>query len=165
METMSSEEHGDLVGGDVKNILVNLTPTRDWIRVAEHAIRHARRLGARLYFVDVIHDPFGSSGWNLPLPSLEEEYEAIVKEARDHLRAIVQAEREKGVVIESIVREGDPAAQITRVIKEKAIDLLVVPAHQEDRIESFLFGSVNQRLIREMPCSIMLLKAASGDMY
>ncbi|HUJ70229.1 MAG TPA: universal stress protein [Syntrophorhabdales bacterium] len=164
METMSSKEQGDLVGGDVKNILVNFTPTRDWVGVAEHAIRHARRLGARLYFIEVIHDPFGYSGWNLPMPSLEKEYESIVEEARDRLRAIVQAEKDKGVVIESIVREGDPVAQITEVIKEKGIDLLVVPAHQEDRIESFLFGSVNQKLIREMPCSIMLLKAAPGDM-
>jgi len=165
METMSSKEQGDLVGGDVKNILVNFTPTRDWVGVAEHAIRHARKLGARLYFIDVIHDPFGYSGWNLPMPSLEKEYESIVEEARDRLRALVQAEKDRGVVIESIVREGDPVAQITEVIKEKEIDLLVVPAHQEDRLESFLFGSVNQKLIREMPCSIMLLKAAPGDMY
>ena len=165
METMSSKEQGDLVGGDVKNILVNFTPTRDWVGVAEHAIRHARKLGARLYFIDVIHDPFGYSGWNLPMPSLEKEYQAIVGEARDRLRTIVQAEKDKGVVIESIVKEGDPVAQITEVIKEKEIDLLVVPAHQEDRLESFLFGSVNQKLIREMPCSIMLLKAPPGDMY
>ena len=59
METSFSKGQRDLVVGDIKNILVNLTPTKDWGRVADFAIRHARRLGARLYFIDVIHDPFG----------------------------------------------------------------------------------------------------------
>jgi nucleotide-binding universal stress UspA family protein len=164
MEATSSKGEGDLAVADIRNILVNLTPTRDWGRVAEFAVRHARRLGARLYFVDVIYDPFGYSGWNLPMPSLEKEYQAIVGEARDHLRAIMQARGNDGIVMESIVREGEPAAKITEVIEEKKIDLLVVPAHPEDKLESFLFESVNRKLMRDMPCSIMMLKTLPEDL-
>ncbi len=163
METSLRKRERDLVVRDIKNILVNLTPMRDWAKVAEFAVRHARRLGACLYFLDVIHDPFGYSGWNLPLPSLEKEYQTIVGEARDNLRAVMQAEKNKGIVMESIVREGDPAAKITEVIKEKGIDLLVVPAHPEAGLESFLFESVNRKLMRDMPCSVMLLKASPED--
>ena len=164
METNPKMEQRHVVAGDIKNILLHLTPTRDWARVAEFAIRHARRLGARLYFIEVIHDPFGYPLWNLPLPSLEKEYQALLAEVRDHLKAIMEAEKNKGVVMESIVREGDPAARITEVIEEKAIDLLVVPAHPEDKLEAFLFESVNRKLMREMPCSIMLLRAAAEDL-
>ncbi len=163
METSFSKGQRDLLVGDIKNILVNLTPTKDWGKVADFAIRYARRLGARLYFIDVIHDPFGYSGWNLPLPSLEKEYQTLVGETRDHLKAIMQAEKNKGVAMESIVREGDPAAKITEVIEEKEIDLLVVPAHPEDKLESFLFENVNRKLLRDMPCSIMLLRTTAED--
>jgi|GEM_PF-113557 len=158
MKTMSSKRQGDLLATDIRNVLVNLTPTRDWARVVEYAIRLAGKFGACLYVVDVIHDPFAYSGWNLPIPSFRKEYQRLVEETRDHLKASMEREKKKGVVIESIVREGDPAGQITKVIKEKEIDLLVVPAHEEDRIEHFLFGRVNQKLARTMPCSIMLLK-------
>ena len=163
MNTKLNEGERDGVVGDIRNILVNVTPTKDWVRVAEFAIRHARKLGARVYFIDVIHDPFGYSGWNLPMPSLEREYQSIVTEARDHLKEIIQAEENKGVVIEAIVREGDPVARITEVIKEDDIDLLVVPAHQENKLEAFLFESVNRKLLMDMPCSIMLWRAAPED--
>jgi len=144
---------------NIKRVLVNLT-TKEWLGVVEYAIWLAKKFGARLYVVDVIHDPFGYAGWNLPMPSLEIEFQQIVAEARDHLQAIMQEERAKGFVIESLIREGDPAEQITKVIEEKGIDVLVMPAHEEDRIEDFLFGGVYHKLIRKMPCSILLVQAA-----
>lgn len=36
--------------------------------------------------------------------------------------------------------------------------LLIMLAHEEGRIEHFLFGRDNEDLIRKMPCSIMLVK-------
>jgi nucleotide-binding universal stress UspA family protein len=161
METSSSKGQRDPVAGDIRNILVNLTPTRDWIKVAEFAIRHARKLGACLYFIEVIHDPF--SGWNLPMPSLEMEYQAMMNEARDRLGTLIEAEKDKGVVMESLAREGEPAEKIAEVVKEKEIDLLVVPAHQETKLEAFLFEAVNRKLVLEMPCSIMFVKASAED--
>jgi nucleotide-binding universal stress UspA family protein len=45
-----------------------------------------------------------------------------------------------------------------KVIDEEKIDLLLLPAHQETRLESLLFGRENWELIRKMPCSILLVK-------
>lgn len=144
----------------IERILVNL-PTSEWLGIIEYAISLARKFGAQLYVVDVIHDPFGSAGWGLPMPSLEREFQHIVAEARDRLETIVERERSKGFVIEPLMREGDPAEQLTKVIKEKRIDVLVMPAHEEDRIEDFLFGGAYRRLVREMPCSILLVEPAA----
>jgi nucleotide-binding universal stress UspA family protein len=148
---------------DAKRILVNVTPTRNWAGVVEYAVRLAEKLGARLYVIDVIHDPFGLKGWNLGNLAVDEEYRRIVERARDRLKTIVAREKEKGSAIESFVREGDPVEQITGAIKELEIDLLIVPRHEENRLEHFLFGTVTDMLIRSMPCSIMFLKQAPSD--
>ena len=48
--------------------------------------------------------------------------------------------------------------EVFRVVQEKKIDLLIMRAHMEWRLEHFLFGRSNEEIIRKMPCSIMLVK-------
>ncbi|OPY69082.1 MAG: putative universal stress protein [Syntrophorhabdaceae bacterium PtaU1.Bin034] len=142
----------------LKHILVNVTPTKDCEIIIERVIALAEKLGAYLHIVDVIHDPFAYSGWNLPMPSLHGDYERLVRETTDRLRAIVKEQKIRSFPVELLIVEGDPVEQIVKLVQEKEIDLLVMPSHREDRIEHFLFGKVNERLIRRMPCSILLMK-------
>lgn len=158
MQIAGTVRQSGLVAKKVERILVNVTPVTEWLDVVEYAIWLAGRFEARLYAVDVINDPFGYAGWNLPMPSLQREYQKVVDDARNQLQAITERERAKGFVIESLIREGDPVEQITRIIKEEKIDLLIMPAHEEDRVEHFLFGRENHQLVRSMPCSILLVK-------
>ena len=160
MQGTRNEGQSDFPVKNIEHFLVNL-PTTDWLGVIEYAIFLAKKFGARLYVVDVVHDPFGIAGWNLPMPSLEKEFQQIVAEARDRLQAIVEKERARGFVIETLVREGDPVEQIVKVIEEKQIDVLVMPAHEEERIEDLMFGGLYRKLVRKMPCSILLVQRAA----
>ncbi len=36
---------------------------------------------------------------------------------------------------------------------------MILPTHEEGRIEHYLFSRVNDKFIKEMPCSIMLVKS------
>jgi len=45
-----------------------------------------------------------------------------------------------------------------KMVKEEKIDLLILSAHAEGRIEHALFGGENDAIIRRMPCSILLVK-------
>ena len=38
------------------------------------------------------------------------------------------------------------------------IDLVILPAHEEGRLEHFLYGRGIDSLIRRMPCSILLVR-------
>jgi hypothetical protein len=40
----------------------------------------------------------------------------------------------------------------------------MVPAYPEDKLETFLFEGVNRKVVRDMPCSIIFLKATPEDM-
>ncbi|MDD2735873.1 MAG: universal stress protein [Desulfuromonadaceae bacterium] len=50
---------------------------------------------------------------------------------------------------------------MVKVASNENIDLLVMPAHEEGRIEHALFGGENDAIIRMMPCSILLVKTES----
>ncbi|MGE5174201.1 MAG: universal stress protein [Betaproteobacteria bacterium] len=143
---------------NIKNILVISRMVKYDARVIHAGASLARKYGAKLTVIHVIHDPFGIEGWNLPMPNLEKDYQNLLKNTRKELDKIVEQERASGVDIDVMIKEGEPTKEILKTVKEKQIDLLVMLAHEEGHLEHFLFGKSNHEIILKMPCSIMLIK-------
>jgi len=143
---------------DVKRILVVSRSTRNCRKAIHCGASLAKKYGSELYVVHVIHDPFNVEGWNLPIPSLHEEYERMKAHDKAELDRIISKEKDGGLKVTEWIKEGKPVDEILKVIEEEDINLLIMLAHQEGRIEHFLFGRTNEELVRRMPCSIMLVK-------
>ncbi len=143
---------------DVKRILVASRSTKDCQEAVHHGVSLARKYGADLYIIHVIYDAFGYNGWNLPIVSIEKEFKKLCQEARQEIDRILSDEKADGLKVHELVREGKPLDEILKTIKEEAIDLLVLSAHPEGRLEHFLFGRTNEQLTRRMPCSIVLVR-------
>jgi nucleotide-binding universal stress UspA family protein len=151
--------------GKIKRILAMCGISRCCQEVIDCGISLAQNYKAELYFIQIIHNPFGLEGWNLPMFTLEEDYLTILAEAKEDLNRIITQEQKNGLLIKGLIREGRPTDEILKVIKEEKIDILIMHAHEETRIErlelrleNFLFGASKQELIKKMPCSIFLLK-------
>jgi len=151
--------------GEIKRILAMCGITTCCQEIIDCGISLARKHKAELYFIHIIHNPFGLQGWNLPMFSMEEEYYNLLEETKKDLDIIIAREQKNGLLIRGLVREGPPTDEIIKVIKGENIDLLIMHAHEETRmerlelrLENFLFGASKQELIRKMPCSILLLK-------
>jgi len=145
------------------HILVVCRDTQFGQEAVHAGVSLARKYGANLTVLHVVHDPFGMEGWNLPFLSVEEEYKRVLEEAKADLHGMIAAEQAKGISIRELVREGEPSREIRRVILEERIDLLVMPGHEEGRLEHFLFGRSTEDLVRRMPCSILLVKKEPGS--
>ncbi len=143
---------------DFKRILVVSRSTKYCQKAVDFGISLARRYEAKLFVIHVVHNPFNLGGWNLPVPSLEKEYEKLVQSAGDDIERMIKTERTRGIVIEEIIRKGEPVDEVLKTVKDEKIDLLIMLAHEEGRIEHFLFGRANEELVRKMPCHIMLVK-------
>ena len=139
-------------------ILVVSRSTKHCREAVETGISLAHQYGAHLYLLHVIHDPFNLDGWNLPVPSFHDEYEKMISDARKSLNRMVQVEKDKGLPVTVWVQEGPPAEEIKKAVKEQGIDLLVMLAHEEGRLEHFLFGRTNHEILRTLPVSILLVK-------
>ena len=141
-----------------KSILVVSRSTKHCRKAVETGISLAHQYGAHLYLLHVIHDPFNLDGWNLPVPSFHDEYVKMVADARKGLDRMVKVEIDKGLPVTVFVKDGMPAEEIKKVADEKKIDLIIMLAHEEGRLEHFLFGRTNDAILRKLPASILLVK-------
>ena len=148
---------------DIRRIMAVASDIKHSREVVRYGISLAKKYGAELVVLHVEHDPFGESGWNLPFLSVEEEYKELLKEARNSLTMIVRAEATGGLRVKELVRKGEPIGVIRNVVEEEKIDLLLMPAHEENRLEHFLFGRINAAIIRRLPCSVLLVKQEAAD--
>lgn len=147
---------------EYKRILVVSRMIQSSRKVIQYGVSLAQKYKAELYIIHSIYNPFGLRGWSVGTLSLAEEYENILQDARRKLSELVESEKRKGVSIKELVREGEPAEEILKTIKKENIDLLVLLAHKEGRLEDLFFDRSNDELVRKMPCSIMLIKQEPG---
>jgi universal stress protein A len=143
---------------DIKRILVVSRMTKYCQKAVHYGVSLARKYGAELFVIHVIHNPFGYEGWNLPIYSLKEDYKRIQQEAKKDLDRLIDSEKANGMAVKELIREGEPTKEVLKVVKEENIDILILLAHEEGRLEHFLFGRSNEALIRRMPCSILMVK-------
>jgi universal stress protein A len=142
---------------DIKRILVVSRSTKHCRKAVHYGISLAKKYNSKLYVLHVIHDPFSVEGWNLPIPSLKQEYEKLVEKARADIDRIIKSERADGLEITEWIRDGKPVDAIIAAVKEDKIDLIIMSAHEEGRLEHYLFGRAVEELTRKMPCSIFLV--------
>lgn len=143
---------------NIKNILVASRMVKNDAKAIHFGASLARKYGATLAVLHVVHDPFSIEGWNLPMPNLAKDYQRLMKKTRQELDRLVEQEQAGGLSIEVLLKEGEPTQEIVQSVKERKIDLLVMLAHEEGHLEHFLFGRSNHEIIMKMPCSILLIK-------
>ena len=146
---------------DVKRILVISRSTDDCKKAVHYGISLARACGAQLSILHVIHDPFGLKGGSLPIPllrGLQEEYRAMMQRVKSDLDMIIQKERTEGMAIEEMVKDAEPVHEIVKTVEAEHIDVLIMAAHNETRIEHIVYGRINHEIVRRLPCSVFLVK-------
>ena len=142
---------------DIKRILVVSRSTKTCRKAVHYGISLAKRNNSKLYVLHVIHDPFSLNGWNLPVPSLEQEYKKLVQKAREDIDRIIKSEQADGLAITEWIRNRKPVDEVIAAVQEEKIDLIIMSAHEEGRLEHYLFGRSIEELTRKMPCSILLV--------
>ena len=106
---------------DIGRILVVTKSTKYCRKAIHYGVSLARKYGAELTILHVIHNPFGLEGWNLPIPSLptlEKEYKKMFEDARADLDKMIEMERAKGLPIKELVIEGHPQKKIYEIVEQ-----------------------------------------------
>ncbi len=146
---------------DIKRILVVSRWTYECKKALHYGISLARTYHAELSILHIIRDTFELSGGVLYMPRLadfQEGYRHEVEEVKRDFAAMIAEEKAAGMVIKETIRDGQPADEIFKMVTAEKIDLVIAVHHEEDRIEHYLFCRDYERVIRKMPCNIMLVK-------
>lgn len=121
-----------------------------------HGITLAREFDARLLVCHCIH---------LPAPSIygeaylapEEHLNRSIEFARQRITELMEDHK---VDWEPLVIVGHAADEITRVAKKEAIDLALTATQGRRVLKRMLLGSVTERLMRTLPCPLLVIPAA-----
>jgi nucleotide-binding universal stress UspA family protein len=69
--------------------------------------------------------------------------------------------KELGSCERKMVR-GKPHIEIIRYAKEMSVDLIVMASRGLSGLEHVLFGSTAERVLRESPCNVFIIKKPAG---
>lgn len=141
----------------IHRILVVSRLTRYCRKAVRFGVSLAQQYGAELAVLHVVENPF-KKGWNLPTIHYEDQYKKEMARVKAELEDIINSEKKKGMTIREFIEEGDPNEEILKTLDRERIDLVILPAHEEGRLEHFLYGRGIDSLIRRMPCSILLVR-------
>lgn len=145
---------------DIKRILIINRSILFFQKAIYLGVSLAKKYGARLYIAHVFHNPLSVEELGVQIPNnhtLREEYERVRQNIKAELYAIVSLRKARGIPIKEIIRDGASAEEILGIIEEEKIDLVIMLAHKEGHLENF-FDKEKQRIIRNMPCSVLLVK-------
>jgi nucleotide-binding universal stress UspA family protein len=116
-----------------------------------HAVALAKNHGASLTILFVYQPGFGSG-------------EAPGSEGRDYWRQQLEQIRpvDASIPVHHVFLEGDPATEIVRYAHDALIDLVVMGTHGRTGLERLLMGSVAEKVLRDAPCSVLVVKLPRG---
>ena len=116
-----------------------------------HAVALAENHGASLTILYVYSPGFGTGGQG-------------EGEDRDYWRQQLEQIRRvnAGIPVRHILLEGDPAAEIVSYARENGVDVIVMGTHGRTGLERLLMGSVAEKVMREAPCSVLVVKLPKG---
>ena len=66
------------------------------------------------------------------------------------------------IAVRHVLLAGDPAAEIARYAADAGIDVIVIGTHGRTGEDRLVMGSVAERVMREAPCSVLVVKLPQG---
>ena len=140
----------------IRSILV---PT-DFSRDAEVAIEAAHRLlaplekDARLILLHAFNLPIEYTAYG-PIPTSVNYLKDAGLEAERRLEEMRERLEREGLALETVAREGDPAAVITDEAARREVDLIAMGTHGGSALRHLLLGSTAERVLQHAPCPVM----------
>ena len=145
----------------IERILVVSRMSQYCREAVQVGISLAKKYGSDIQVLHLISNPVNMEALNAPLPFPDERhksYSSIQEESKAELDKLLRREMESGLPIKIIIKDGTPVDEVVKVVAQEKIDLLVLLAHQEGRLEHMLFDQDNAAIIRAIPCNILLVK-------
>lgn len=135
----------------------------DGSATAERAVREAaslaRSTGARLVLVSAFSDlhPYRErlqSSAREDLIDLGKVSEQVLQRAADSVSG-------GDLEIETVSRQGDPAAVLADVAEEQGAQLIVLGDRGLTAVKRFLLGSVSNKLAHHAPCNVLIVRGSA----
>ena len=126
-------------------------------QAVDEAVELAEKFGAKLYLLHIVPE---SSGLILPQGVTEQSLiDTNKRNATEQFERSLSDLKSRGLKVTTRVEVGgDVAGTILDVIEREHIDLIVISTHGLSGWYPAIFGSVTEKLLRLVPCPLLLLR-------
>jgi nucleotide-binding universal stress UspA family protein len=119
-----------------------------------YGIALAEEFKSKLYLSHVIELPsVGMYGDAFSYPVGQQD--RILDYSRGYLKRLIG---DRTVDWEPLIQMGHAAVEITRLAKEKCVDLVISATHGRSGLKRFLLGSVTGSILRTLPCPLLVIR-------
>lgn len=125
----------------------------------------AKRSGGELTIVHAWVPPYAALGAMSEVPA---GGASLIEEVRSDLSGQLEAarneaERITGTPVSARLLEGEPGGEVPRFARETGQDLIVVATHGRTGLKRLMLGSVAEKIVREAPCSVLVVRATGSS--
>lgn len=135
-------------------ILVAIDETPAAMFALRHVVPYAIDQHSRLTLLSVVPHP--SSAAAVAGVSLHRLANAMEADAVKRLRELTRA-MPQDISVTTLIRHGDPAEEILKLVEEEPIDLICMGARGHGRVTGALLGSVSTAVLHHSPVPVVVL--------
>ncbi len=143
---------------EIKSILFPTDFSEGSSQAMQYAADMAKRYGAKLYLLHVIHDIFNVTGSYIPHTSMAELYKDIEEGAKKELDRVGTEELRGLKDVERRILRGVPHEEIIKFANEKKTDIIIMGTHSRKGMDRILFGSTASQVVRYAPCAVLTVR-------
>jgi nucleotide-binding universal stress UspA family protein len=92
-----------------------------------------------------------------------DDVEKLRTEAEEYLAAIAAELRAKGVRVTTMVRRGEPVAEILAAAREVGADLIAMTTHGRSGLSRLLFGSIAAAVLSQAEIPVFLMRQTAAQ--
>jgi len=131
--------------------------TRD---ILAYGVALCKEFNAKLYMVHIVDDvttSFVDSGVVIDDEMLERQHTSKAQELLKNLAEEVKIDHE------IVISKGNSADGIQQLALKKQIDMVITASHGKSGFERLLIGSVTEKLIKILPCPLLVVRTNGHD--
>ena len=137
-------------------ILVPVDGSDNSYRALDAALFLSEKLGSNITVLHVMEQvPITHIESQKLLSELLENYK---KENQDILSKCLEIARKKGVTINTILLQGNPASIILDFSKKEKYDIVIMGSRGMGKFKELILGSVSSKIVHHSPCGILLIR-------
>ena len=101
---------------------------------------------------------------NVPITHIESQkllnqlLESYKKESQDILSKCSEIAIQKGITINTILLQGNPATAILDFSEKEKHDIVIMGSHGMGKFKELILGSVSSKILHHSSCPVMLIK-------
>jgi len=128
--------------------------------ILSYSVALCKEFGARLFLCHVVMDVpriLGTTQTSLDPLKLQEEHKHAARERLEKMAAAFP------IPHKVIIGMGDAADEISRIVREKEIELVVTATQGQSAMARLLIGSVTEKLMKTIQCPLMVLQTQKHE--